>query len=70
MRPRAFVQLTGGLVTGNHATDGNGGGVNLNNGLSINGTQFIDNTAGDLGGGLTQWNSGQSVIDQQRQFQR
>ncbi len=53
--------MVGGIVSGNHANTGNGGGVNLNNGLDVNGTQFIDNTAGDSGGGLTQWNSGQSI---------
>ena len=29
------AQLTGGVVSGNHATNGNGGGVNLNNGLTF-----------------------------------
>lgn len=52
--------LIGGVISGNHAGL-NGGGVNLDNGLTISGTQFTNNTAGNSGGGLTQWNSGKPV---------
>lgn len=55
------VHLGGGLVNNNQATTGNGGGVDLNNNLSIDGTQFNKNTAGASGGALTQWNSGMTV---------
>jgi len=54
--------LVGGIINGNHAQNGNGGGVNLNKGLSVSGgAQFYGNTAGDSGGAITQWNSGQAV---------
>jgi predicted outer membrane repeat protein len=49
--------LTGGAYIDNHATDGNGGAVNVNNNLSISGTLFSDNTSGDQGGAVTQWNA-------------
>ena len=54
------TSMLGGLLAGNQAGR-NGGGINLNNGISVSGTQFISNTAGQDGGGLLQWNSGQQV---------
>ena len=55
------AEITGGTFSGNHATSGNGGGINVNNGLTVTGTQFQDNIAGDSGGALTQWNPGYTV---------
>jgi predicted outer membrane repeat protein len=55
------ADVFGGTFAGNRATTGNGGGINLNNSISLSGTQFISNTAGQDGGGLLQWNAGQQV---------
>jgi len=45
----------------NTATTGNGGGVDVNDSVTINGTVFESNSAGDLGGGISQWNPGKTV---------
>ena len=55
------ASLLGGSVSANHASNGNGGGVNVNDGLTISGTNFQGNTAGDSGGALTQLNAGKLV---------
>ncbi len=55
------ADLNGSLFQNNIALSSNGGAVNLNNGISITGTQFISNTAGDRGGALNQWNPGYRV---------
>ncbi len=39
-----------------------GGGVNVNNGLTVTGTQFVENAAGDSGGALTRWNKGYTIL--------
>ena len=62
------TDLIGGMFAGNSA-GGNGGGVNANNSLSINGTQFISNTAAN-GGGLLQWNPGYTVTVTNARFER
>ncbi|NTW88647.1 MAG: hypothetical protein HGB26_05890 [Desulfobulbaceae bacterium] len=55
------TDISGGIFNGNHTGNGNGGGINVNNQLTITGTEFFENTAGDSGGALTQWNKGYSV---------
>jgi predicted outer membrane repeat protein len=55
------AQLTKGVFSTNYATTGNGGGLNLNNSLTVNGTSFAGNYAGNFGGGLNQWNAGVTV---------
>ena len=55
------TDLNGGLFSNNVAANGNGGAVNLNNSVSITGTQFISNAAGQEGGALLQWNAGYTV---------
>jgi hypothetical protein len=62
------TDLTGGTFAGNSA-GGNGGGVNVNNSLSISGTQFISNTAAN-GGGVLQWNTGYTVAVINARFER
>jgi predicted outer membrane repeat protein len=64
------ADVLGGLFAGNQATSGNGGGINLNNSISLSGTQFISNTAGQDGGGLLQWNAGQQVNVTNVRFER
>ncbi|MCU0579818.1 MAG: hypothetical protein MUF69_09775, partial [Desulfobacterota bacterium] len=54
--------ITGGNFSGNQANTGNGGGLNLDNQLTVSGTQFQDNTAGDSGGAITQWNAGYTIV--------
>jgi fibronectin-binding autotransporter adhesin len=63
------TDVRGGILAGNQAGR-NGGGINLNNGISVSGTQFISNTAGQDGGGLLQWNSGQQVNVTNAHFER
>jgi len=63
------ADLIGGLFSNNVASTGNGGAVNLNNSLSITGTQFISNTAAN-GGGLLQWNAGYTVTMTNARFER
>jgi hypothetical protein len=55
------AELTGGLFRNNRTLIGNGGGVNVNNNISINAMQFISNTAQGNGGGLLQWNGNYTV---------
>jgi predicted outer membrane repeat protein len=61
------ASLTGGAVYGNHALNGNGGGVNVADGLTVVGTTFYSNTAagtGDAsgsGGAVSQWNPNKTV---------
>lgn len=62
------TQVTSVIFQENHATSGNGGGLNVNNNLNISGATFIANTAGDSGGGLTQWNSAKTVVIQNTTF--
>jgi hypothetical protein len=63
------TDVRGGILAGNQAGR-NGGGINLNNGVSVSGTQLISNTAGQDGGGLLQWNSGQQVNVTNAHFER
>jgi uncharacterized repeat protein (TIGR01451 family) len=64
------ADVLGGLFAGNQAVNGNGGGIDLNNSISLSGTQVISNTAGQDGGGLLQWNSGQQVNVTNVRFER
>lgn len=62
--------LVGGIFRNNTAAQ-DGGGVNINNSISVTGTQFISNTAGGAGGGLQQWNTvGPSVSILSARFER
>ena len=55
------ASLIGGSVSANHASDGNGGGVNVNDDLTVSGTHFQGNIAGNSGGAISQWNTGKLV---------
>ena len=63
------TDLSGGMFAGNSA-GGNGGGINVNNSLSVNGTQFNSNIANDSGGALLQWNAGYTVAVTNARFER
>jgi predicted outer membrane repeat protein len=52
----------------NNVAGGNGGGVNVNNNVSVLLTTFTTNTSGDLGGGILQWNPGKTVTIQSATF--
>jgi hypothetical protein len=64
------VDLNGGLFSNNRALGDNGGGVNVNNSISITGTQFISNTSNNNGGALLQWNAGYTVTVINARFER
>jgi predicted outer membrane repeat protein len=53
--------ISWGKFEHNTASTGNGGGINVNDSVSITGTYFDSNTSGDLGGGISQWNTGKTV---------
>ena len=61
------ASLTGGAFNGNHALAGNGGGVSVNDGLTIVGTTFYRNVAAGMGpavgsgGAVSQWNADKTV---------
>ena len=61
------ASLTGGAVYGNHALFGNGGGVSVNDGLTVIGTAFDNNTAAGTsditgsGGAVSQWNGDKPI---------
>ena len=52
--------ITDGAFDGNSAGL-NGGGVDVNNAVSVTGTRFVNNVAGVDGGGLAQWNAGKTL---------
>ncbi len=64
------ADVLGGVFQNNRAAGSNGGGINLNNGLSLSGTQFISNAAHDQGGGVLQWNAGYTVTVINARFER
>ena len=64
------TDLNGGLFSNNRALGDNGGAVNVNNSISITGTQFISNTANDSGGALVQWNAGYTATLINARFER
>ncbi len=64
------TDLSGGLFSNNRAMGDNGGAVNVNNSISVTGTQFISNTANDSGGALLQWNAGYTVTVTNARFER
>jgi predicted outer membrane repeat protein len=53
--------IQGGRFANNVAVTGNGGAVNVNNGLGVVAATFENNSAGDSGGAITQWNPGYPV---------
>ncbi len=55
------AQVSMSTFSGNQATAGNGGGINVNNALNILGSSFSENVAGDSGGAVVQWNAGMTV---------
>ncbi len=64
------ADMVRGSFAGNQALGRNGGGININNSLSISGTSFISNTATQDGGGVLQWNSNQFVVVNNARFDR
>jgi hypothetical protein len=64
------ADMVRGSFAGNQALSRNGGGINLNNSLSLSGTVFFSNTAQQDGGGVLQWNSNQFVTVTNARFER
>lgn len=62
------ITMTRGMLVLNYA-GGNGGGINANNAVTIVGTQFYNNTSGQDGGGLLQWNPNNAVNISNANFQ-
>ncbi len=50
-----ITTLIGGKFVNNKAMTGNGGAINVNNGMNISATQFLNNASAVLGGAITQW---------------
>jgi hypothetical protein len=61
--------VIGGVFAYNRAVNGNGGAINLNNSLTLSGTQLISNTALN-GGGVQQWNTGYAIAITNTRFER
>ena len=62
--------LSGGLFSNNRALGDNGGAVNVNRDIRIQGTHFISNSTNDRGGALLQWNAGYAVTVTNARFER
>jgi predicted outer membrane repeat protein len=56
------AQINAAQITGNIATNGNGGGININNSITITESNIFENTAGEKGGGVNQWNDTDGVL--------